>query len=57
MKRPSLTLSAQSIDQEDFDHFQYQYLQYKERLGDNTDSSARLLECSNMPFSNLGPKI
>ena len=45
VKRPSLTLSGQSIDQEDFDHFKYQYVQYKDRLGDNTDNCTCLLEC------------
>ena len=62
VKRPTLTLSGQSIDQDDYEHFYYQYTQYKERLRDNTDSSARLLEfladdVSKMLFSNLGPEI
>ena len=62
VKRPSLTLSGQSIDQEDFDHFKYQYVQYKNRLGDNTDNSTRLLEClaedvSKMLFSSLGSEM
>jgi len=43
VKRPALTLSGQSIDQEDYDHFKYQYSQYKARLGDNTDNPSRLL--------------
>ena len=45
MKRPTLTLSGQSIDQEEYDHFHYQFEQYKERLGDNMDNPARLLKC------------
>jgi hypothetical protein len=43
VKRP--TLSGQSIDQEEYDHFHYQFEQYKERLGDNMDNPARLLKC------------
>ena len=45
VKRPTLTLSGQSIDQEEYDHFHYLFGQYKERLGDNGDSPAKLLEC------------
>ena len=57
VKRPTLTLSGQFIDQEEYDHFRYQYEQYKERLGDRP---ARLLEClapdlSKMLYSSLGP--
>ena len=29
VKRPTLTLSGQSIDQEEYDYFQYQFEQYK----------------------------
>jgi hypothetical protein len=60
-KRPTLTLSGQSIDQEEYEHFHYQLEQYKERLGDNTDNPASLLEClapdmSKMLFSSLVPR-
>jgi hypothetical protein len=62
VKRPNLTLSGQSIDQEEYDLFQYQSVQYKERLGDNMDNPARLLECllddmSKMLYSSLGTEI
>jgi uncharacterized membrane-anchored protein YhcB (DUF1043 family) len=62
LKRPTLTLSGQSIDQEDYDHFKYQFNQYKERLGDNVDNPARLLEClaedvSKMLYSSLSSEI
>jgi hypothetical protein len=40
VKRPTLTLSGQSIDQEEIDHFLYQFEQFKERLGDNVDNPA-----------------
>ena len=59
VKRPTLTLSSQWIDQEDYDHFKYQYNQYKTRLGDNTDNPSRLLQClaedvSKMLFKSVG---
>ena len=62
MKRPTLTLSGQSIEQEEYNHFHYQFEQYKERLRDNVDNPARLLECltpevSKMLYSSLGAKI
>ena len=62
VKRPALTLSGQSIDQEDYDHFKYQYSQYKARLGDNADNPSRVLEClaeevSTMLFSSLGVEM
>ena len=61
VKRPALTLSGQLIDLEDYDHFKYQYKQYKARLGNNTDNPSRLLECladvSKMLFSSLGPEM
>jgi hypothetical protein len=38
VKRPTLTLSGQSIDQEEYDHFLYLFEQYKERLGDIVDN-------------------
>jgi hypothetical protein len=55
VKRPTLTLSGQSIDQEEYDHFHYQY---KERIGDGGDSPAKLLEflapdMSKMLYSSL----
>ena len=62
VKRPMLTLSGQSINQEDYDHFKYLYGQYKSRLGDTTDNPGRLREClaedvSKMLFSSLGAEI
>ena len=43
VKRPTLTLSGQSIDQEEYDHFLYLFEQYKERLGNIADNPTRLL--------------
>ena len=40
VKRPILTLSSQSINQEDYNHFKYLYSQYKTRLGDTTEIPA-----------------
>jgi hypothetical protein len=62
VKRPSLTLSGQSIDQEEYDHFHYQFVQYKEWLVDDVDNLARLLEClavdvSKMLYISLGAEI
>ena len=37
VKRPSLTFTGQSLEQEDFEHFQYQFDIYKSRLGGNQD--------------------
>ena len=62
VKRPMLTLSGQSINQEDYDHFKYLYGQYKSRLGDTSDNPGRLREClaedvSKMLFSSLVAEI
>ena len=62
MKRPTLTLSGQSINQEEYNHFHFQFEQYKERLSNNVDNPARLLEClvpdvSKMLYSSLGAEI
>ena len=62
VKRPAFTLSNQSIYQEDYYHFKYQYSQYKARLRDNADNPSRLLEClaedvSKMLFSSLGAEM
>jgi hypothetical protein len=53
---------CQSINQEEFNHFRYQYEQYKERLVDNADSPAKLLKClgpdmSKMLYSSLGAEL
>ena len=45
VKRPTLTLSGQSIDQEEYDHF---YYQYKERLAPDV---------SKMLYSSLMAKV
>jgi hypothetical protein len=62
VKRPTLTISGQSIDQEEYEHFCYQYKQYKERLCDDRDSPAKLLGClspdvSKMLYSSLGAEM
>ena len=61
VKRPSLGLRGQSIEEEEFEHFKYLYEQYKERLGIPGDS-ALLREClaeevSKMLFSYTGSDI
>ena len=62
VKRPMLTLSGQSISQEDYDHFLYQFGLYKERLGPGHDSATLLREClaedvSKMLYSSHGVKL
>jgi hypothetical protein len=62
MKQPTLTLSGQSINQEEYNHFHFQFEQYKERLSNNVDNPARLLEClvpdvSKMLYSSLGAEV
>ena len=56
LKRPTLTLIGQSIN------FHYKFVQYKERLSDNKDNPARLLECltvdvPKMLYSSIGAEI
>ena len=62
VKRPILTLTGQSISQEDYDHFLYQFGLYKERLGPGHDSATLLREClaedvSKMLYSCHGVKL
>ena len=62
VKRPSLTFTGQSLEQEDFEHFQYQFDIYKSRLGGNQDSGTLLREClasdvSRAIFSNHGSSM
>ena len=45
VKRPTLTLSGQSISQEDNDHFLYQFGLYKKRLGPGYNSASILRLC------------
>ena len=46
IKRPMLTLSGQSIDQEDYDHFKYLYSHYK---------SSVYLECCHTSHGCYSP--
>jgi hypothetical protein len=48
VKRPSLTLSGQSIDQEEYNHLLYLFKQYKECLAPDV---------SKMLYSSLGTEI
>ena len=62
VKRPSLTFTGRSLEQEDFEHFQYQFDIYKSRLGGNQDSGTLLREClasdvSRAIFSNHGSSM
>ena len=62
VKRPMLTLSGQSISQEDYEHFLYLFNQYKERLGPGHDSAILLREClaedvSKVLYSSYGTEL
>jgi hypothetical protein len=46
VKRPTLNLSGQSIDHEEYNHFHYQFVQYKERLGDDKTTPPASLSAS-----------
>jgi hypothetical protein len=45
VKRPILTLTGQSITQDEYEHFLYLFSQYKTRLGPGHDSAILLREC------------
>ena len=58
-KRPILSLSGQSLEQEDYEHFMYMFAQYKNRVGKDEDGATLLREClgtdiSKILYSNFG---
>ena len=62
VKRPVLTFTGQAISQEEFEHFQYLFDQYKARLGTGHDTAALLREClaedvSKVLFSSHGSDL
>ena len=62
VKRPSLTFSGSTLEQEDFEHFKHLFSLYKERLGGNQDNAKLLNDClatdvSRAVFSSLGPAM
>ena len=54
MRPQAERLSGQSIDQEEYDHFRYQYEQYKERLDDDGDGPNSPNWVSDMELQQRG---
>ena len=62
VKRPVLTLTGQSITQDEFEHFLYLFSQYKDCLGAGHDTATLLREClaedvSKVLFSSHGSDL
>ena len=62
VKRPTLHLSGQTVEQEEYEHFIYLFGQYKARLKSVGDSSTLLREClgedvSRVLYSNFGTSL
>ena len=62
VKRPVLTFTGATLEQEEFDHFLYQFELYKDRLGEGQDGALLLREClatdiSRTVFSSYGGKM
>ena len=51
VKRPLLSFTGQTLEQEEFDHFRYQFELYKDRLGGAQDGALLLRECLAMDVS------
>ena len=51
VKRPLLSFTGQTLEQEEFDHFRYQFELYKDRLGGAQDGALLLRECLAMDDS------
>ena len=51
VKRPILSFTGQTLEQEEFDHFRYQFELYKDRLGGAQDGALLLRECLAMDVS------
>ena len=61
-KRPILSISCQSLEQEDYEHFLYMFKQYKNQGGKDEDGATMLHEClgtdvSEILFSNFGTDL
>ena len=59
VKRPILTFTGTSLEQEEYDHFLYQFELYKDRLGGSQNGALLLREClatdiSRTIFSSYG---
>ena len=59
VKRPILTFTGTSLEQEEYEHFLYQFELYKDRLGGNQNGALLLREClatdiSRTIFSSYG---
>ena len=62
VKRPILNFTGQTLEQEDFDHFQYLFGLYKDRLGPDQNNALLLREClatdiSRAIFSSYGNEM
>ena len=62
VKRPILNFTGQTLEQEDFDHFQYLFGLYKDRLGPDQNNALLLREClstdiSRAIFSSYGDEM
>ena len=62
VKRPVLTFTGATLEQEEYDHFLYQFELYKDRLGEGQDGALLLREClatdiSRTVFSSYGGKM
>ena len=62
VKRPLLTFMGPTLEQEEYDHFLYQFELYKDRLGGTQDSALLLREClatdvSKTIFSSYGKEM
>jgi len=51
VKRTILSFTGQTLEQEEFDHFRYQFELYKDRLGGAQDGALLLRECLAMDVS------
>ena len=45
VKRPVLTFTGSTLEQEEYDHFLYKFELYKDRLGGDQDNALLLREC------------
>ena len=62
VKRPVLSFTGSTLEQEEYDHFLYQFEIYKDRLGGDQDSALLLREClatdiSRTIFSSYGSRM
>ena len=62
VKRPALTFTGTTLEQEEYEHFLYQFELYKDRLGGGQDGALLLREClatdvSRAIFSSYGKEM